>query len=52
MHDIVSRLAVVTGTTNLPIGVISHGLLELMNHIAFWCMGMLLLIALLSSIYG
>jgi hypothetical protein len=44
MHDIVSRLPVVTGTTNLPNGVISHGLLELMKFI--------LLIALLSSLDG
>jgi hypothetical protein len=35
MHDIVSRLPVVTGTTNLPNGVISHDLLELMNQITF-----------------
>jgi hypothetical protein len=37
MHDIISRLQVVMGTMNLPNGVISHGLLELMNQITFWC---------------
>jgi hypothetical protein len=35
MHDIVSRLLVVTGTTDHPNGVISHKLLELMNQITF-----------------
>jgi hypothetical protein len=50
MHDIVSRLPVVTGTMNLPNGGISHELLELMNQINFRCMRFILLIALLSSI--
>jgi hypothetical protein len=36
MHDIVSRLLVVTGTMNLPNGVMSHELLELMNQITFY----------------
>jgi hypothetical protein len=52
MHDIVSRLQVVTRTTNLPNGVISHELLELMNQITFQCTGFILLIALLSSLDG
>jgi hypothetical protein len=52
MHDIVSRLLVVTETTNLPNGVICHELLELMNQITFRCMGFILLIALLNSIDG
>jgi hypothetical protein len=34
MHDIVLRLPVVTGTTNLSNGV-SHELLELMSQITF-----------------
>jgi hypothetical protein len=46
MHDIISRLQVVMGTMNLPNGVISHGLLELMNQITFWCTRFILLIAL------
>jgi hypothetical protein len=52
MHDIVSRLPVVMGTINLPNGVISHRLLELMNQITFQCTGFILLIALLSSLDG
>jgi hypothetical protein len=35
MHDIVSKLPVVTGTTYLPNGVISHKLMELMNKITY-----------------
>jgi hypothetical protein len=50
MHDIVSRLPVATGTMNLPNGVISRKLLELMNQITFRCTRFILLIALLSSI--
>jgi hypothetical protein len=50
MHDIVSRLPVVTETRNLPNGVIFHGLLELINQITIQCTGFILLIALLSSI--
>jgi hypothetical protein len=52
MHDIVSRLLVVTGTTNIPNGVISHELLKLMNQITFRCTRFKLLIALLSSLDG
>jgi hypothetical protein len=52
MHDIVSRLPVVTGTTNRPNGVISPDLLELMNQITFQYTGFILLIALLSSLDG
>jgi hypothetical protein len=52
MHDIVSRLLVVTGTTNLLNGVISHELMELMNQITFRCTRFILLIALLSSLDG
>jgi hypothetical protein len=52
IQDIVSRLSVVTGTMNLSNGVISHGLLELMNQITFGCTGFILLIALLSSLDG
>jgi hypothetical protein len=35
MHDTVSRLSVVMGTIDLPNGVISHKLLEIMNQITF-----------------
>jgi hypothetical protein len=52
MHDIVSRLPVVTGTMNLPNGAISHGFLEFINQITIRCIGFILLIAFLSSING
>jgi hypothetical protein len=52
MYNIVSKLQVVTGTTNLPNGVISHELLELMNRITYRCTRFILLIALLSSFDG